>query len=74
MSTQGLRHGSRSHRPARNYKIRRLVHESMHAEGTFDAWPPAYVPLSSMKLSVHDDAEGAFSVRPLAYVPSSSPS
>jgi hypothetical protein len=55
-------------RPARNYKIRRLVHESMHmeiitpdgAEGAFDAWPRTCIPSSSAKLSAHDDAEGAF--------------
>jgi hypothetical protein len=65
-SVQGLRHGSHSHLPARNYTIWRLVCESLHTEvialdgakGVFDAGPSACVPLISAKLDVCDDAEG----------------
>jgi hypothetical protein len=63
---RGLHLGFCSCLPVRNYTIWRLVHESMHAEvitldgatGVFDAGPPAYIPLISVKFDVCGDAEG----------------
>jgi hypothetical protein len=56
---------SRSRLHVGNYTIRRLVHESMHAEvitldgagGVFNAGPPACVSLIFVKLDARDDAE-----------------
>jgi hypothetical protein len=44
------------------------------AEGVFDVRPPAYNPMSCVKLVIRDGAEGAFGAKPLACIPNSSPS